>query len=91
MTEERITTTETPAGHTHTTHTTVINDEPRRRSGFGLAALLLLIAALVLGYVLFSRMSGAEVAKDNAIGDAAASVGNAAEEVGDAARDLTTN
>ena len=91
MTEERITTTQAPDGATHTTHTTVISDEPRRRGGLGLATVLLLLAALAIGLYLFSQMSGAEVAKDNAIGNAADSVSAAANDVGDAARDLTSN
>jgi hypothetical protein len=86
VTEERITQVETPGVGTHT-HTTVVTDEPRR-SGAGTWMVLLVILVLgVLGFVIFSQMSGAEVAKDTAIADAANEVGAAAGQVGDAAQD----
>jgi hypothetical protein len=86
MTEERITDVETPQGNTHTTHT-VVTDGEARRGGSGWLIALLLIIALVAAFLIFSNMSGSEVAKDNAVADAAGEVGAAAEQVGDAAQD----
>lgn len=87
MTEERITTVEGPDGKTHTT-TTVINGDGERRGGgttwFVLFAVLL---AVLVGIWAFTQMGGAEMAKDDAIADAADSVGAAADQVGDAAQD----
>lgn len=85
MTEERITKVRDPDGDTHT-HTTVVSDERRSGGGTWLIALIVLIA-LVVGVWAFTQMSGAEVAKDTAMTDAANSVGNAADQVGDAAQD----
>ncbi|MGX7952458.1 hypothetical protein ACWPM1_07810 [Tsuneonella sp. HG249] len=91
MVEERITEVETPTGNTHTTHT-VVHDGERRGGGSGWLILLVLIVALVAGFLIFSNMSGSEVAKDNAIADAATNVGEAAQNVGDAAQDaVSTN
>ena len=86
MTEERITEVRTPEGDTHTTHTTVVSDEPRG-GGSGWLIALVLIIALVVGIWAFSTMGGAEVAKDDAIAGAANDVGDAAQSVGDAAQD----
>ena len=87
MVEERVTETRTPAGETTgTTHTTIITDERRSRGGGWLIALVLLVA-LIVGVWAFTQFSGAEVAKDAAIADAADDVGNAAQQVGDAAQD----
>ena len=86
MTEERITETRTPDGNTHTTHT-VVTDEPRRSGGSGWAMVLILLAVAVIGIVLITQMGGAEVAKDDAIANAANEVGEAAGAVGDAAQD----
>lgn len=86
MTEERITEVRTPEGDTHTTHTTVISDEPRS-GGSGWVIALVLIIALVVGIWAFTSMGGAEVAKDDAIAGAANDVGDAAQSVGDAAQD----
>ena len=86
MTEERITETRTPDGNTHTTHT-VVTDEPRRSGGSGRAMVLILLAVAVIGIVLITQMGGAEVAKDDAIANAANEVGEAAGAVGDAAQD----
>ena len=86
MTEERIVETRTPTGDTHT-HTTVITDEPRSGGGGKWALLLVILVLAVVGIWAFSQMGSAEVAKDNAIADAATEVGNAAGQVGDAAQD----
>lgn len=69
-------------------HTTIIETPVRERSsGAGWAIAIVLIVALVVGFVLFNRSSGSEAAKDNAIANAASQVGNAAEKAGNAAQD----
>lgn len=86
MVEERITEVETPSGNTHT-HTTVVSDE-RRSGGGGTWAIVLLVIVLgALAIWFFSGMSGAEVAKDNAVAEAAGDVGEAANQVGNAAQE----
>ena len=87
MTEERITETRTPSGDTHTTHT-VVTDNGHASSGGGAkwGLVILLAIAVIAGIVIFSQMSGAEVAKDNAVTEAANSVGDAAGQIGDAAQ-----
>jgi hypothetical protein len=86
MVEERITEVETPSGDTHT-HTTVVSDG--ERSGGGATWLIVLLLIVVAGVAIwfFSGMSGSEVAKDNAVAEAAGDVGDAAQQVGDAAQD----
>ena len=86
MAEERITETRTPDGNTHTTHT-VVTDEPRRSGGSGWLMALVLLAVAVVAVVLFTQMGGSEVAKDEAIANAANEVGEAAGAVGEAAQD----
>lgn len=86
MTEERITETQTPSGNTHTTHTVVTGDGERRRGGAGWLIALVLILAAVVGLYLFSQQSNSEIARDNAVANAAESVSDAAGEVGDAAQ-----
>jgi hypothetical protein len=81
---------ETDSATEPTARTTIIRQgEPEpRRSGNGL--LLGLIAILLLGVVAFfafDRMGDAEIAKDDAVADAAGAVGNAADNVGNAAND----
>lgn len=83
MTEERITETRTPSGDTHTTHTVVTDDGRSRGSGWLIA--IVLILAVIAGFWFYSQQSGAEIARDNAITDAANDVGEAAGQVGDAA------
>ena len=91
MVEERITEVETPTGDTHTTHP-VVTDGERRGGGSGWLIAIVLLIAVVAGFFIFSNMSGSEVAKDNAIADAASDVGDAAQNVGDAAQDaVNTN
>jgi len=91
MVEERITEVETPTGNTHTTHTVVHDGEPRSGGGSGWLIAIVLIIALIAGFFIFSNMSGSEVAKDNAIENAANNVGEAAQNVGDAAQDAVNN
>lgn len=87
MAEQRTTEIETPSGNTHT-HTTVITDSPRS-GGMGKWVMLLVLLVIAgLAFVAFTQMGDAEIAKDNAVADAAESVGNAAENVGEAAQDV---
>ena len=87
MTEESITETETPSGNVHTTHTVVTDDRARSGGSGWLIALVLLVVAIGAFYF-FSQQSGAEIAKDNAVADAAGEVGEAANEVGNAAKEV---
>ena len=66
---------------------TVIVETPSRGGGSGWVIALVLVVALVLGVVFFSRMSDSEAAKDNAVASAAQNVGDAAKDVGNAAQD----
>lgn len=86
MTEERITETQTPEGNTHT-HTTVVTDQPRSGGASMWIGLVVLLVVGVVAFLVFSRMSDSEVAKDNAVANAAAQVGDAAGQVGDAAEE----
>lgn len=88
MAEERITETETPSGNVHTTHTVVTDDGARRGGGSGWLIALVLIVVAIVGFYLFSRQSDSEIARDNAIAEAAGDVGEAAQNVGDAAKDV---
>ena len=85
MADDRITETRTtdPQGNTHTT---VTHDTRSGGGGGGKIAILLVLVLLVaVGVWFFTQQSGAEIAKDNAVADAAGSVGNAAESIGNAA------
>lgn len=93
MTEHRIIKTSNPAGNASST-TTIITDDTRSggASKWFLAAVLVGLAVIALYF--FTQASDAEIAKDNAVaeaaegvGDAAAQIGEAAGEVGAAARD----
>ena len=86
MTEERVTEVHTPDGNTHTTHTTVISDEPRRGGG-GWAIAIVLLLAIIVGIWAFSTWGNSEMAENAAVADAAGEVGDAAQQVGDAAQD----
>ena len=85
MVEERVTEVETPSGNTHT-HTTVVSDGERSGGATWVIVLLLVVVAAVAIWF-FSGMSGSEVAKDNAVAEAAGEVGDAANQVGDAAQE----
>lgn len=87
MTEERITRTEHPDGTTSTTHTTVISGRGERGGVGKYIVMLIAVLALIVGAYFISQTSGAEVAKDNAIAEAANEVGESADEVGEAAQD----
>jgi hypothetical protein len=88
MTEERVTRVETPEGNTHTS-TTVVHDGEPRRSGSGMTwfVLFVVLLAVLIGIWAFTQMGGAEMAKDNAVANAANQVGAAADNIGDAAQD----
>lgn len=86
MAEERITEVETPTGNTHT-HTTIVSDGERSGGGATWLIVLLVIILAAVAIWFFSGMSGSEVAKDNAVAEAAGEVGEAADQVGDAAQD----
>ena len=83
MVEERITEVETPAGHTHT-HTTVVSDGERSGGGATWLIVLLLVIVAAVAIWFFSGMSNSEVAKDNAVAEAAGDVGDAAQQAGQA-------
>ena len=85
MTEERITETTDSAGNTHTTHTVVSGTGERTGGGTSWGIILLIVVLVITGFFVFSQMNDAEVAKDNAIADAAGEVGQAAGQIGDAA------
>ena len=71
MADDRITETRTtdPQGNTHTT---VTHDTRGGGGGGGKIALLLVLVLLVaVGVWFFTQQSGAEIAKDNAVADAA--------------------
>ncbi len=87
MTEERITETETPSGNVHTTHTIVTDDKPSSGGGAGWLIAIVLVLVAVVGLYLFSRQSDSEIARDNAVAEAADSVAGAANKIGDAAQD----
>ncbi|MCA1661041.1 MAG: hypothetical protein LC648_02280 [Novosphingobium sp.] len=87
MTEERITEVETPSGNTHTSHTVVDRD---RGGGSGWLIAIILILALLIGGYFLMRGTDSEVARDNAVAEAAGDVGDAAQKVGDAAEDAVT-
>ena len=54
-------------------------------------AILLILILAVVAIWFFSGMSGSEVAKDNAIADAANNVGDAAQQAGNAVEDAAQN
>ncbi len=87
MTEERITETETPSGNVHTTHTVIHDEAPRSSGGSGWMIALVLIVVAIVGFYLFSQQSDSEIARDNAVAEAAGKVGDAAQNVGEAAKD----
>lgn len=86
MTEERVTETRSPNGDTHTTHTTVVSDEPRG-GGSGWVIAIVLLLAIIVGVWAFSTWGNSEMAENAAVADAAGEVGEAAQQVGDAAQD----
>ena len=87
MTEERITRHVDEDGHTHTTHTIVTDGERKGGGGAKMVLLIVALIAVIAAIYIFSNMSNAEVAKDNAIGDAAGQVGDAVDGAGQAVED----
>lgn len=77
---------------THPGDTTIIH-ETRTSSGGGAGWLIaiILILALVAGVWFFTQSNNSQIAKDNAITNAANNVGSAAKDVGDAAKDAADN
>jgi uncharacterized membrane protein len=93
MSDERVTTYETPAGERPVTErTTIIHDGPSRGSGGAvwIFGIVLLIAVLAVVYFM-STNSGSEVVRDNAIAGAAEQVGDAAQQVVNAAENAADN
>ena len=86
MTEDRVTEVRSPDGDTHTTHTTVVSDEPRG-GGSGWVIAIVLLLAIIVGIWAFSTYGSSEMAENAAVADAAGEVGDAAQQVGDAAQD----
>ena len=91
MSEDRITETRTtdPQGNTHTP----VTHDTRGGGGGGggkIAVLLVLVLLVAVGVWFFTQQSGAEIAKDNAVADAANQVGEAANQVGNAAQDAVS-
>lgn len=86
MTEERITRVDTPEGNTHTTTTIVHDGEAKSGGGATWFVLFVVLLAVLVGIWAFTQMGGTEMAKDNAVAEAADKVGAAAENVGDAAQ-----
>ena len=89
MADDRITETRTtdPQGNTHTTVTHDTRSGGGGGGGGKIAILLVLVLLVAVGVWFFTQQSGAEIAKDNAVADAANQVGEAANQVGDAAQD----
>ena len=87
MTEERITEHTDEAGNTHTTHTVVTDGERKGGGGTTIVLIILAVIAIIAAIYIFGNMSDAEIAKDNAIGDAASEVGEAANQAGEAVED----
>lgn len=88
MSEERITTYETPAAE----RTTIIHDAPARGSGGAvwIFGIVLLIAVLAVVYFMSTR-ADSDAVRDNAIAGAAEDVGEAAQKVGNAAENAADN
>ena len=82
MTEERTTVTRTHDGNTHT-QTTVYTDGGARGGAGKWLFLVVLVIAAIAGFLAFDRFAGSEIAKDNAVAEAANEVGDAAQKVGD--------
>lgn len=83
MTEERTDHVEMPSGNTHTT-TTIITDEPKRSGISGWFLMFVVLVAVLVALWVFVGGNQSEVAKDNAIAEAAERAGDTAEQVGDA-------
>lgn len=85
MTEERIITTQDERGNTHTTHT--VTEGSDGGGAFKWVVLLLLVAVIAVGAYLLTQTNASEIARDEAITDAANQVGEAANQIGEAAED----
>jgi hypothetical protein len=87
MTEQRTDRIETPDGNTHTT--TIVTDEPRRSGISGWFLMFVVLLAVVVAIWVFVGQNNSEVAKDNAVAEAASKVSTTAEQVGKAADKVT--
>lgn len=67
------------------TRTTIVREAGSSKSGSSIVLLLAILVLAAVAFFAFSQMSDAEVAKDNALAQAAGSVGEAADDVGAAA------
>ncbi len=67
---------------------TIVVTEGKSSGTNGWFVMFTVLAAVLVGLWAFTQLGGAEMAKDNAVADAAEEVGRAAGEVGDAARDI---
>jgi len=83
MTEQRSDRIETPDGNIHTT--TIVTDEPRRSGISGWFVMFVVLLAVVVAIWVLMGRNDSEVAKDNAVAEAASRVSTTAEQVGDAA------
>jgi len=87
MTEERTDHIETPDGNTHTT-TTIVTDNPERSGISAWFVMFVVLLAVGVAIWVFVGSNDSEVAKDNAIAEAADRVGDTAEQVGSATADV---
>ena len=87
MTEEHITKISEPETAGHTTY--VVNTgKDQSGGGFKWFAMILLVGAILFGGYVLMQGNASEIAKDNAVADAAEKVGDAAGKVGDAAGEV---
>ncbi len=75
----------------HPGDTTIIHETRTTGGGAGWFIAVILVLALVAGVWFFTQSNNSEVARDNAITNAANSVGEAAKDVGEAAKDAADN
>lgn len=67
--------------------TIIVTDSGRRGGGGSWLIGIVLLIAVIAGIYVFTRNSGSEAVKNNAIANAADQVGDAAQQVGNAAQD----
>lgn len=91
MTEERTSKVEQADGSTNTTTTIIRDSEPQGGGSSRWVLVIVLLVAAGLGLWIFNGMSGSEMAKDDAVAEAAADVGNAARQAGDAVQDVAND
>jgi uncharacterized protein HemX len=69
----------------------IIVETSNHSSGAGWIFAAVVVLALIVGLVFFSRLSDSEAAKNNAVTNAANQVGDAAQKAGNAAQDAANN